>query len=122
MTWCAILLSVLALCACAATPPAASDSWVQSSEQIHRLARAGQLTPLQEQERLRDAFVRAHGPEPEAMRFYAYTISLMRSAEDGTLSSEQARALIRAREQEVIAEREALERVRHRAGYDYQTN
>ena len=56
------------------------------------------------------------------MRFYAYTISLMRSAEDGTLSSEQARALIRAREQEVIAEREALERVRHRAGYDYQTN
>jgi hypothetical protein len=103
----------LALCACAGAHPGPEDSWKQAREEIHRQAQAGNLTPLREQEQLRDAFRCIYGPEPQVMSFYAYTISLMQRVQSGTLSLEKARELTKIRAKQVMA---ALQRERQFEG------
>lgn len=103
----------VALCACVGAQQSPQAQWMQASEDIHREAQAGTLTPLQEQEQLRDAFVRVYGPDPKAMDFYAYSIGLMQRVQNGTLSLEEARELTNAKEQQV---RTAMERQREFEG------
>ena len=91
----------LALCACAEVPRSQEYQWAQASEEIHRQAQAGKLTRIEELEDLRDAFVRIYGPDPKAMDFYAYSIGLLQSVQNGTLSLEQANELIAAKERHV---------------------
>ena len=91
----------VALCACAEVPQGQNTEWNEAGETIHREALEGALTPLQEQEQLRDAFVRIYGPDPNAMGFYAYSIGLMQRVQNGELQLEEARRLIYAKEQQV---------------------
>lgn len=104
-------LTVLLLHACALGPDA-DQRWAEYRAQVLDGADADRLTPSQQQEKLREGYAQIYGIDPYAAGFYAYSISLLRSAEQGRFPMKEARALVSVKEAELSADREAARRPR----------
>jgi hypothetical protein len=78
---------------------------------------AGNITVVEEQERLRDRYWQLYGKDPESVGHFTFSISLMRSAHAGNFPQKEAEALIDAREKEIFARKAALRESAR--GYEY---
>ena len=70
-------------------------------------ADAGKITPVEAQELLRAKYHTMYGNDPKMDGYFAYSVNLLRSAEAGKLPMTEAEALVSAREQELMAQRES---------------
>jgi hypothetical protein len=104
-------LAVLFLQGCVLGPDA-DQRWAAYRTQVLDTADAAGLTPSQAQEKLRDGYGAIYGTDAYSAGFYAYSISLLRSAEQGRFPMAEARTLVQAKEAEFTAEREAARRPR----------
>jgi hypothetical protein len=96
--WVSIVMAC-ALGACAA-PGARSDAqWAAYRAQVTQDENAGTLSPSQAQERLHVGWVNIYGDDPTMRGFFAYSETLLRSAEQGRLSMSEAKELVKEREQ-----------------------
>jgi hypothetical protein len=68
----------------------------------------GKLAPSEVQAQLRDEYRRRFGLDPEAAGFYAFSISLLQSAEHGAFPLDEAEVMIRAKEAQMVATRAAI--------------
>ena len=78
---------------------------------------SGAITAVKEQENLRDRYWEVFGKDADSAGHFAYAISLMGSAEAGALPIEEARAMVSARESEVVVRRAASRQIA--SGYEY---
>ena len=81
---------------------------------------AGEISRVEEQERLRDRFWQVFGRDPESVGHFAYSVSLMRSAEAGAIPIKEAEALVGAREAAIMAMK--MESRRVPSSYEYPEN
>jgi len=66
---------------------------------------SGKITAVEEQEKLRDRFWELYGRDANSAGHFAFSISLMRSAEAGNFPMQEAQALVSAREAQVFAQK-----------------
>ena len=78
---------------------------------------SGTITAVQEQEKLRDSYWEVYGQDADSAGHFAYAISLMKSAEAGSLPMEDARAMVSAHESQLAIRRAASRQVAK--GYEY---
>jgi hypothetical protein len=94
--------------------------WSAYRAEVMAEQQAGKLTASEAQRRLRDGWVNIYGDDPTMTGFYAYSETLLRSAEQGRIPLDEAQALIKAREKIAVAEYQAIQRRRQEvAGPDY---
>jgi hypothetical protein len=111
-----VLLAVSALaCAiagCASKGPQDPYAdWEQYRQKVWHERLEGKIPPSEAQIELRDEYRRRFGLDPEAAGFYAFSISLLQSAERGYFPLDEADVMIRAKEAQMVATRAALVRV-----------
>jgi hypothetical protein len=58
---------------------------------------------VEEQEKLRDRYWQLYGKDADSAGHFAFSISLMRSAEAGQFPIQEADALVAAREEQIFA-------------------
>lgn len=114
-----ILLSlVLMLAACAHVNQATPDQQFEAYRKEVKMEReAGTITAVVEQEKLRDRYWQIYGKDPESAGYFAFSITLMRSAQAGDFPMTEAQALVAAREQEMFALKMASRQVP--SSYEY---
>jgi hypothetical protein len=104
-------LIVLALAACASTPPSnAPDSranWAAYRTELAQERDSGTLTPLQAEDKLEARYRELYGQDPTMEGAFAYRRELYAQADLGNVSMPEAKALAKARLDEVIARRDA---------------
>jgi hypothetical protein len=106
-----IVLMVLALTACAhMNEPGKDRSFEGYRAQLKAERAAGQITGVQEQEKLRDRYWEMYGKDPQSAGHFAFSMSLMRSAEDGLFPMQEAQSMIDAREAQIYAMKMASRR------------
>ena len=86
--------------------------WESFREHLLRDQAEAKLKPSEVQEQLRDEYRRQFGLDPEAAGFYAFSISLLQSAERGAFPLGEAEVMIRAKEAQMVATRAAIMRGR----------
>ena len=101
----ALLIALaLTLGACANLKQAAPDQRFEAyRSEVKSEREAGKITAVDEQEKLRDRYWQIYGKDSDSAGHFAYSISLMRSAQAGDFPMKEAQALVAAREQEVFA-------------------
>ena len=102
-----VVLTLLTLTACASTQERSSQSWNNYRTQVLAERDAGKITPVEAQELLRAKYHTMYGNDPKMDGYFAYSVNLLRSAEAGKLPMTEAEALVSAREQELMAQRES---------------
>jgi len=102
-----IVLTLLALGACASTSERSTQSWNNYRTQVLAERDAGKITPVEAQELLRAKYHAMYGNDPKMDGYFAYSVNLLRSAEAGKLPMSEAEAIVSAREQELMAQRES---------------
>lgn len=113
-----LLCLVLGVASCAQMRQATPDQRFEAyRSELKSEREAGTITAVNEQEKLRDRYWEVYGRDADSAGHFAYAISLMKSAEAGALPMEEARAMISARESEVVARRVAARQVA--SGYEY---
>jgi len=111
---------VCALSACTAQGVRPDAQWNAYRAQVAHDEEAGALTPSQAQERLRDGWVNIHGKDPTMAGFFAYSETLLRSAEQGRIPMTEAKELVKVREHAAWREYESAKRHRQElTGPDY---
>ncbi|MEQ1881274.1 MAG: hypothetical protein ABL878_09925 [Burkholderiales bacterium] len=110
------LACTLTACAHLNTPTPDQEFEAYSTE-VRAQRNAGDITVVEEQERLRERYWKVYGKDSESVGHFAFTISLMRSVQVGDFPMTDAEALIVAREREMFA-RKAASRQAAR-GYEY---
>jgi hypothetical protein len=100
-------LTLLALAACASTQERSTQSWNDYRTQVLAERDAGKVTPVEAQELLRAKYHAMYGNDPKMDGYFAYSVNLLRSAEAGKLPMSEAEAIVGAREQELMAQRES---------------
>lgn len=79
------LCLVLMLAACAHVNRATPDQQFEAYRKEVKAERdAGTITAVVEQEKLRDRYWQIYGKDPESAGYFAFSITLMRSAQAGT--------------------------------------
>ncbi len=109
---------ILMLAACAhlnqATPDQRYDAY---RAEVNAEREAGTITAVVEQERLRDRYWQIYGKDPESAGHFAFSISLMRSAQAGDFPMKEAQALVAAQEKQMLTLRMASRQVP--SSYEY---
>ena len=115
------LAITLTLTACAHVNRTTPDQEFEAYRtQVKSQRDARTITAVEEQERLRDQYWRLYGKDSESTGHFAYSVSLMRSAQAGDFPMSEADALVAAREQELFALRMASRQAR--SSYEYPPN
>jgi len=113
-----LLCFAFALTACAhlneATPDQRFDTY---RAEVKAEREAGSITGVVEQEKLRDRYWQIYGRDPESAGYFAFSISLMRSAQAGDFPMKEAQALVAAREKEMFTLKMASRQ--HPSSYEY---
>ena len=95
---------VLALTGCAHMNQPTKDQRFEAYRAQLKAERAvGQINAVTEQEKLRDRYWEMYGKDPQSAGHFAFSISLMRSAEEGLFPMQEAEAMIAAREAQTYA-------------------
>ena len=95
---------VLMLAACAQLNRPTTDQRFESFRaEVKTEREAGKITVVEEQEKLRDRYWELYGKDADSAGHFAYSISLMRSAQAGDFPMKEAQALVAARESEIFA-------------------
>jgi hypothetical protein len=102
-----IILTLLTLAACASTQERSTQSWNSYRTQVLAERDAGKITPVEAQELLRAKYHAMYRNDPKMDGYFAYSVNLLRSAEAGKLPMSEAEAIVSAREQELLAQRES---------------
>ena len=111
----------LALGACANLNQTTPDQHFEAYRaEVKAQREAGTITAVGEQERLRDRYWQIYGRDEDSAGHFAYTISLMRSAEAGNFPMNEAQALVAAREAEIFALKMVSRQVA--SSYEYPPN
>ena len=118
MVWMFGLLALLA--GCVQVPLAPEKQFESFRADLKARCERGEISRVEEQERLRDRFWQVFGRDPESVGHFAYSISLMRSAEAGAIPLEEAQALVGAREAAIMAMK--MESRRVPSSYEYPAN
>jgi len=117
------LLAGVALCAltaCTTSGIRPEAQWEAYRAQVAHDEEGGLLTPSQAQERLRDGWINIYGKDATMAGYFAYSETLMRSAEQGRLSIAEAKELVKARERAAWSEYQTAKRRRQDiTGPDY---
>jgi hypothetical protein len=99
-----LLCLALMLSACAHVTQPTTDQKFESYRMEVRAERdVGKITAVEEQEKLRDRFWALYGKDANSVGHFAFSISLMRSAQAGHFPMQEADALIAAREEQIFA-------------------
>jgi hypothetical protein len=113
-----LLCIALSVASCAQMRQATPDQLFETYRaELKSEREVGTITSVQEQEKLRDVYWEVYGRDADSAGHFAYAISLMKSAEAGALPMEEARAMVSARENEVVVRRAASRQVA--SGYEY---
>ena len=98
------VLLVLAMTGCAhMNQPTKDQRFEAYRAQLKAERAAGQINAVTEQEKLRDRYWDMYGKDPQSEGHFAFSISLMRSAEEGLFPMQEAEAMIAAREAQTYA-------------------
>lgn len=101
MRFFALSLVCLLVSACAHVGHSSPSSWSEYRTMVLSERDRGERTPVEAQEMLRVHHISMFGSDPLMDGFYAYSIRLLRGAEDGKLPMQEALTLVDAREQEI---------------------
>ncbi|HVY08366.1 MAG TPA: hypothetical protein VHB46_20495 [Burkholderiales bacterium] len=113
----AVLLAFVSLSACAGGPQRSTNAAFEKFQSdIIAQRDAGKITPVQAQVDLWSKYRELFGEDPNMNGFYAYSVKLMSSVEQGKMPLNEAQALIDAREQEISARHLAI--VKREMSYD----
>jgi hypothetical protein len=107
-----IVIAACALSACMAPGTRSDAQWDAYRAQVAEEETVGKLSPSQAQERLHNGWVNIYGNDPTMAGFFAYSETLLRSAEQGRISMTEAKGLVKQRE--TAAWREYLTEKRRR--------
>jgi hypothetical protein len=118
----AILICIaLMLTACASMRPAAPDQAFEAYRaEVRAEQEAGKINVVQEQEKLRDRYWQIYGKDADSAGHFAFSVSLMRSAQAGDFPMKEAQALVAARESEIFALK--MESRQVASSYEYPSN
>ena len=106
-----IALAILALAGCAhVNQPSKDQRFEAYRAQLKAERTAGKITRVEEQEKLRDRYWEMYGKDAQSAGHFAFSVSLMRSAEEGLFPMQEAEALIEAREAQIYAMKMASRR------------
>jgi len=105
-------LALLALGACASSQERSTQSWNAYRTEVIAQRDAGKINPVEAQELLRAKYHALYGNDPKMDGYFAYSVNLLRSAEAGKLPMSEAEAIVGAREEELMAQRESETEVR----------
>ncbi len=108
--WIGVALCALSACTTSGVRPDAQ--WETYRAQVAHDEESGVLTASQAQERLRDGWTNIYGKDANMAGYFAYSETLMRSAEQGRLSMTEAKELVKAREREAWSEYQTAKRRR----------
>lgn len=112
------LCLALGVASCAQMRQATPDQRFEAYRSELKSAReAGTITAVKEQENLRDRYWEVFGKDADSAGHFAYAISLMKSAEAGSLPMEEARAMVSAHEGDLAIRRAASRQIA--SGYEY---
>ena len=101
-----ILLACMAVSACAcATAPSLTPEQKFETYRVELDARRekGEITAVEEQEKLRDRYWLLFGRDAESAGHFAFCTTLMQRAEMGDFPMKEAQALVSARESQLLA-------------------
>ncbi|MBI3529521.1 MAG: hypothetical protein HY067_16335 [Betaproteobacteria bacterium] len=99
-----LLCLALMLPACAHLNRPTTDQQFESYRAEVRAERdTGRITAVEEQEKLRDRYWELYGKDANSAGHFAFSISLMHSAQVGNFPMQEAEALIAAREEQLFA-------------------
>ncbi len=102
----------LLLSACANLRQALPDERFEAYREEVRMQReAGKISALNEQEKLRDRYWQIYGKDPDSTGHFAFSMSLIHSAEIGNFPMNEARALVAAREKDLFFRQTFLRQV-----------
>jgi hypothetical protein len=105
-------VALCALTACTTSGMRPEAQWEAYRAQVVHDEESGVLSASQAQERLRDGWTNIYGKDPNMAGYFAYSETLMRSAEQGHLSMAEAKELVKAREREAWSEYQTAKRHR----------
>ncbi|MEO8157788.1 MAG: hypothetical protein ABI648_08315 [Betaproteobacteria bacterium] len=101
-----IVCSLALLSACATTGSLTPEQKFEAYRAELKLQREkGELSPVAEQERLRDRYWQLYGRDAESAGHFAFSTTLMYKAEAGQFPMGEAEALIAAKESQLLAAR-----------------
>jgi hypothetical protein len=100
-------LAFLGLAACAQVQAPPEESWAAYRTEVMAKQERGDLSPLAAQELLRAKHRAIYGNDSRMDAYFAYRIRLLKSAEEGKLTMNEAEAIAAAREAEIEAQQEA---------------
>jgi len=107
-----LMCMAMMLTACAGMRQATPDQRFEAYRAEVRTEReTGRITVVDEQEKLRNRYWQIYGRDADSAGHFAYSISLMRSAQAGDFPMKEAQALVAARENEIFALRMATRQV-----------
>ena len=99
-----LLCLALMLSACAhMTRPTTDQKFESYRTEVRAERDMGKITAVEEQEKLRDRYWKLYGKDANSAGHFAFSISLMRSAQEGYFPMQEADALIAAREEQIFA-------------------
>ena len=101
-----LLFLALMLGACAHLNQPTADQQFDSYRAELRTERGkGTITAVEEQEKLRDRYWKLYGKDANSAGHFAFSISLMRSAQEGYFPMQEAESLVTAREEQILTMR-----------------
>ena len=111
----------LMLTACASLKQATPDHRFEAYRaEVKAERESDKITAVDEQEKLRDRYWQIYGKDADSAGHFAYSISLMRSAQAGDIPMKEAQALVAARESEMFALKMVTRQVT--SSYEYPPN
>lgn len=99
---------VLMLTACAnLNRPTADQQFESFRSEVRAQRDAGEITSVEEQEKLRDRYWEIYGQDSDSASHFAFSILLMRRVQAGHFPMQEAQSLIDKREEQMFAMRKA---------------
>lgn len=99
-----IIACSLAMSACATTPAVTPEQKFESYRgELDGRREKGEITAVEEQEKLRDRYWQLFGRDAESAGHFAFCTTLMQRAEIGDFPMKEAEALVSARESQLLA-------------------
>lgn len=99
--------AVLSACASVGQPTPEQEFEALRAE-LKSQREKGEITPVVEQEKLRDRYWELYGRDAESAGHFAFSTTLMRKAEIGDFPLKEAEALVAAREDQLLASKRTL--------------
>lgn len=117
------VLMLVSVAGCAQTSTPRDRAWSAAREEILSRNHTGQLTPVQAQLELKRKYWEMFGGDEYMAGYFGYALSLLSSAQRGSIDPQEAQALVEAKEAEAFAlaseARRRAERYRDIDNYRY---